>query len=126
MLIPPKNKDLEKIAMGIFLGPLQMPSGDVQHRYGHYVINSHTIPNEVLVLDTDNNVVDGYCGFPMYQLPWKNRPFLIILNELNDNKYEHLVKENEWRTVDYTEDETYMDQLRWEFSAHYVKKALRT
>lgn len=79
-LIPPINK-----ALWHDVNALRLPlfPRNTQVRIGRYVINSDILPCECLFLDFDDNVIDGFVGSPVIELPWKGKTFTEHLRELN-------------------------------------------
>lgn len=61
--------------------------GSYQLRKGRYVINTHMIIEECLVLDDDDNIIDGFSMMPILELPWKDEPFIEHLKRLHNIKF---------------------------------------
>jgi hypothetical protein len=83
MIVQPKSKVLEADTAQIFYGRLNY-NGSSQNRIGRYVVNCYNmLICECLLLDDDNNVIDGFSIWPRPELPWKGIPFIEYLRKIN-------------------------------------------
>lgn len=79
MIIPPKSKVLESDTRIIFKD-LFLKGDFLQARKGRYIANFYNgIPMEALLLDENDNIIDGFVGYSMPYLPWKRVPFIVHL-----------------------------------------------
>lgn len=81
-LIEPLSSDLEDYVWKTFSKQFFESAGkSIQIRKGRYIVNGHTFPSECIVLDSNDNVIDGFCGSPQPWLPWKGKIFIDHLLE---------------------------------------------
>ena len=108
LLINPKSKTLEEDIRIYFKDVMYENVGFSQCRRGRFVVNlKDYFPIECLVLDEDDNVIDGYCGFPSPAYTWKDKLFAEHLRDLfkldlDLEDYEALIERCQWE-----EDERY-------------------
>ena len=113
MLIQPKSNTLISDIDVIFDTHTLNLGYPIQERKGRYVINSQYGIAEVLVLNDDNNVIDGFCLYPVFILPWKSKPFVWHLAKLNNIKLNDIFVDS-YEEIDYNQDD-YFDEQMWNY-----------
>ena len=97
MLIHPKSKVLESDTKIIFKDLFL--KGDIfQARRGRYVANFYNgFVTEALLLDDDDNIIDGFVDYSMPYLPWKRIPFIVHLGGEAEEVDPEFMDKHIWR-----------------------------
>lgn len=107
-LIEPTSKTLEEDVDQLFASVFfEYPGQTFQIRRGRYIVNGHTYPYECLLLDDNDTVIDGYCGFPLPWLHWKGTIFVDHLLEL------HKLEKPRWYDEILDWDPETLDKQHW-------------